>query len=90
MNTYDFGYKTLEQVAERVNEGATQGFEHLTSEFLAASYAADAAIEGTESTSDIDADIIEEQLDVLREAGAEFETAEAISIALSLVEQADK
>lgn len=85
MKSYDFGYKTLEQVAVRVNEGATQGFGHLTPEFLAGSYAADAAIEGSDSIVDIDANTIEAHLDFLRDAGANFNTATAVKIALEFI-----
>lgn len=87
MKAYDFGYKTLEQVAERVNDGAVQGFEEHTSEFLAASYAYAAAIEGSDSIETVDADTIEAQLEFLRDAGAEFNTRDAVKIGLELVEQ---
>lgn len=77
METYDFGYTTLEGVVERVNTGAVQGFEDHTSEHLAASYAFDAAQESgfTDGAS------VEAHLDFLAESGAEFDHAEALRIA---------
>ena len=87
MKAYNFGYNTLEQVVDRVNIGAVQGFEEHTSEFLAASYAYDAAIEGSDSIETVDADTIEAHLEFLREAGAEFNMREAVKIGLELVER---
>lgn len=72
-------------MVERVNDGAVQGFEEHTSEFLAASYAYDAAIEGSDNLSAIDSDTIEAHLEVLREAGADFQMASAINKGIRLV-----
>lgn len=69
---YDFGYTDLEGVVARVNKGAVQGFEHLTSEYLAAAYAVDAA-EGYP-------DSIEFHLGFLSESGAVFNHSEALRI----------
>lgn len=85
MKVYDFGYKTLEQVAERVNDGAVQGFEEHNSEFLAASYAYNAAIEGSDCLGAIDSDIIEAHLEFLREAGANFQMGNAVAKGMRLV-----
>lgn len=85
MKAYDFGDKTLEQVAERVTAGAVQGFEEHTSEFLAASYAYDAAIEGSDSLSAIDSDTIEAHLEFLRDAGADFQMENAVAKGMRLV-----
>lgn len=85
MKAYDFGYRTLEQVVERVNDGAVQGFEEHTSEFLAASYAYDAAKEGSDSLSEIDSDTIETHLEFLRDAGADFQMANAVAKGMRLV-----
>lgn len=84
MEIYDFGITTLEGIVGRVNTGPTQGFEHLTAEYLAASYAASAALEGSEG-GEIDAESIEAHLDVLSEAGAKFHAGQATQIGLELV-----
>ena len=86
IDPYDFGHKTLSEVAERVSEGAVQGFERDTSDYLAASYALNAC------QCEIDADkcveISEEvtaHLDILAEAGAKFNAEEAKFIAWEMV-----
>lgn len=82
MKSYDFGHKTLEQVAERVTLGATQGFEELTSDFLAASYAAKAMQE----SGFCDEESAEAHLEILAEAGAEFDAKQAAKLAVNLCE----
>lgn len=78
--SYDFGYKTLEQVVEQINNSPVQGFEDHTPEFLAAAYACDAQ---EESGYEITQDAIEAHLDILSENGAEFDYQEAVKVALA-------
>lgn len=78
--SYDFGYKTLEQVVEQINNSPVQGFEDHTPEFLAAAYACDAQ---KESGYEITQDAIEAHLDILSENGAEFDYQEAVKVALA-------
>ncbi|MGW1369379.1 hypothetical protein [Providencia hangzhouensis] len=76
--TYDFNkFQNLEQAVARINEGAPQGFEQYTSEYLAAAYALSSA---KESGYDEDSDI-EATLDFLVENGANFEFSEALKLA---------
>lgn len=85
MNTYDFGHKTLPEVVERINYGPVSGFAHLTPEYLAASYAVEAALDDLEPAM-VDADTIQYHLDLLKRHGAGFDDPEAqelVSIALA-------
>lgn len=74
---YDFGYTTIEGVVERINDGPVQGFEHLTSEYLAAAYAVAAADEGE---GPVTADDIEAHLEILSEHGASFDHNQALDL----------
>ena len=80
MNTYDFGYTTLSNIAEQISEtkehGPTQGFDDHTAEYFAASYAFN-AIEGEKP---VDGEI-EAHLDTLVEEGAQFDYLGAVKIA---------
>lgn len=82
---YDFGITSFDGVIERINSGAVQGFDDLTSEHMAASYEATAAIEAGYG---IDADQIESHLDVLSEGGAEFDYSQASSLGVQLAKAA--
>lgn len=73
---------TIEDVANRVNAGPTLGFDWLTSEYLAAAYAIDAAKDGAANGYDFDEKNIRAHLDFLREAGAEFDEEKAVSLAI--------
>ena len=75
--SFDFGAHScfsIEQVANFINNSSdTQGFEHLTPEFLAAAYAADCC----------ESDMMEEaeaHLEFLADAGAEFNAAKALAL----------
>ncbi|HLV84214.1 MAG TPA: hypothetical protein VKY62_10600 [Devosia sp.] len=83
---HDFGIATLEGIVERVNTGPTQGFEHLTSEYLAASYAASAVLESDDMSADGELDAVEYHLELLAEAGATFDAPQAERFALEMVE----
>lgn len=79
---YDFGYVLIEGVVERVNRGAVQGFDWLTSEYLAAAYAIEAAKEGVEAAPEDTEDTIRAHLEFLSDAGAEFDEDEAVRLAI--------
>ena len=75
--SFDFGAHScfsVEQVANFINNHSdTQGFEHLTPEFLAAAYAADCCESGMIEEA-------EAHLEFLAAAGAEFDAAEALAL----------
>ncbi len=85
MNTYDFGHKTLPEVVARVNYGPIPGFAHLTPEYLAASYAVEAALDDLEPAM-VDADTIQYHLDLLKKHGAGFDDSEAQELAVMMLE----
>lgn len=85
MQTYDFGHKTLREVVERINYGPIAGFAHLTPEYLAASYAVEAALDDLEPAL-IDADFLQFHFDVLVVSGAEFDEASAAAMAMQMLE----
>lgn len=78
-NSYDFGITNLQGVVESINNSPVQGFEQYTPAFKAASYAYEAQIA---SGYEISEEAIETHLDILVEAGAEFDYFDALSIAL--------
>lgn len=83
MEIYSFNThncNTVESVVERINDGPVQGFEQLTSNMLAASYAADAAVESGYTSSDS----IEAQLDYIAENGAIFDKGPALDLAVEM------
>lgn len=77
---------TLDEVVTRVNEGTCEGMEGIefTPEMLAGQYAWRAAKEAADGDP-ITAYHLEGQLEFLREAGATFDEAKAVSHGLSLV-----
>ena len=77
---YDFGIATLKGVVESINNSPVQGYEDLTSEWKAASYAIRAQ---QESGYPIDEDSVEAHLDILVENGAEFEYQEAMRMVMT-------
>lgn len=68
--TYDFGYATLDQVVEKINNAPVQGFEEHTAEYLAAAYANQAQ---EDAGYELDEAAAIEHFDVLRVAGAEWQ-----------------
>ena len=68
---HDFGYTTLEQIAETINESDEPNW-------LAASYAYNAA---RDENMGHDIDSLEAHLDYLAEAGANFDSLDALAIA---------
>ncbi|MGX9458520.1 hypothetical protein ACWU37_16460 [Photobacterium damselae subsp. damselae] len=83
MLTYNFEYKTLEQIADEITEtfenGPTFGFEKHTAEYIAAAYAVQAQFEQGNEICEDSADV---HFDVLEEAGARFDRSEALDLAL--------
>lgn len=81
---YDFNQSchSIEDVASRVNAGPVLGFDWLTSEYLAAAYAIDAAKDGAADGYDYDEGAIRAHLDFLRDAGAEFDEEKAVRLAI--------
>lgn len=83
MEIYSFNThncNTVESVVERINAGPVQGFEQLTSSMLAASYAAEAAVEaGYTSRASIEA-----QLDYIAGNGAIFDKGPTLDLAVEM------
>lgn len=80
MKRFDFGYRTLEQVIEMINDAdkdGVQGFEEMTADYLAASYAQVASEE--EGNGD-DQESWEAHLELLADYGAEFDESNAVEI----------
>ncbi|BBU96512.1 MULTISPECIES: hypothetical protein [Providencia] len=76
--TYDFNkFQNLSQAVQHINDGAAQGFDDYTPEYLAAAYALGSA---KETGYDDDASI-EATLDFLVENGANFNFHEALKLA---------
>ncbi|HHR6165210.1 TPA: hypothetical protein ACS8GQ_000004 [Providencia alcalifaciens] len=76
--TYDFNkFQDLSQAVQRINDGAVQGFDDYTSEYLAAAY----ALESAKETGYDDNASVEATLDFLVENGALFNFAEALTLA---------
>ena len=75
--SFDFGAHScfsIEQVARYVNNCSDlHGFEHLTPEFLAASYASDCCESGTLEEAAV-------HLEFLTAEGAQFDAAKALSL----------
>lgn len=76
----DFGYATLSQIAERINEAPVQGFESHTPEYIAAAYAIQAQSEAGYEICENSADV---HFDVLEKAGAKFNRIDALWLALA-------
>lgn len=77
---YDFGYKTLDQIADFINNSPVRGFKSHTPEWLAAAYAIGAQFEQGHEICEDSAGV---HFDALEEAGAKFERSEALKLALS-------
>ncbi|MBM9536164.1 hypothetical protein [Desulfobulbus alkaliphilus] len=80
---YDFGITTMKGVVDSIGNSPVFGFEEITPEWKAASYAIRAQ---QESGDPIDEDSIEAHLDVLIERGAVFEYRPAKLLALAYAE----
>ncbi|BCL74201.1 hypothetical protein VIBNIFTn2_1110008 [Vibrio nigripulchritudo FTn2] len=75
--TFDFGYKTLEEVAERITNASGAGQEEHTPEYLAAAYAVQSQ---SESGCEVCEGSAMEHFDTLRVAGAEFDVIDALRL----------
>lgn len=75
--TFDFGYKSLEEVAERITNAKDIGLEEHNPEYLAAAYAVNAQ---EEAGFELCEDSAMEHFEVLRVAGAEFDVIDALSL----------
>lgn len=75
--SFDFGYKTLGQIVERINSANGIGLDEHTPEYLAAAYVAQAQ---EEAGYELCEDSAMEHFEVLRVSGAEFDVINALSL----------
>lgn len=75
--TFDFGYQTLDQIVQRINEANDIGLEEHTPDYLAAAYAVQAQEEAGFALCE---DSAMEHFEYLRVAGAEFDVINALSL----------
>lgn len=77
--TLELGQKRLHEVVNDINTGVVQGFENWTSENIAANYAIDTISENDEEITE---DLLDFHMDFLASAGAKFDLAKAVELAL--------